>query len=651
MSGYIGTQPVPQATQKRQAFTATAGQTTFATSGYSVGFVDVYMNGVKLAAADYTATNGSDVVLATAALVNDIIETVSFTSFVASDGLAVANNLSDVASASTSRTNLGITLPNLGVTSTAAELNTLDAVPRGSIIYGNSSAATARLSKGATGTVLTAGADDISWVAASGGGEQTFTASGAIANGDIVGLNGDGTISVMTKLAGSFVNINADGFMYSASVAYDSTNNKIVYLYLDDANNDYPMVAIGTVSGSSISFGTPVQVASTDGYIGPTRCIFDSNAGKFVAIYTVYGGSNSGSVKCKVGTVSGTSCSFGSEATVQSGNASGESESYDACYDSGSDKIIFFYITGTRAYINVGDISGTSITWGSRVDVGPAQVRAPRVTYDSSANKVICTYLDVTNTDYTCYYRVCTVSGTSITLGTQGTVANSTSGVAGYSYIDIEYCSARNRLFVAGEFQTVGDVIYVGSLSGTTITFGTPITSPIAFSGGGFITMVDCPDINGVVLQYNYYYNNTFLNLTCAAGTNNPQAFSPKQITGDSTTGTATYYYGSSLAYDTTANKVIFATINDQEDDNPTAVVYDPLVPDRWVGLAAEAISDGASGKVTIIGGINTGQSGLVSGVEYKVSNSSDTLTTTSGTIVGVALSSSSVYLTKAEIL
>jgi hypothetical protein len=545
-----------------------------------------------------------------------------------------------------------LTIASTAVTSTGAELNQLDAITRGSILYGNASGATARLAKGGANTVLTSDGTDISWAeAGGGGGEQTFTATGAVSNGDIVGLNGDGTISVMTRLAGSFVKINDDGFHYSASVAYDSTNNKIVYLYLDDGNNDYPMVAIGTVSGSSISFGTPVQVASTDGYVGRTRCIFDSNAGKFVAIYTVFGGSNSGSAKCKVGTVSGTSCSFGSEATVQSGNASGEAESYDACYDSGSDKIIFFYITGTRAYINVGDISGTSISWGSRVDVGPAQVRAPRVTYDSSANKVICTYLDVTTTDYTCYYRVCTVSGTSITLGTQGTVANSTSGVAGYSYIDIEYCSARNRLFVAGEFQTVGDVIYVGSLSGTTITFGTPITSPIAFSGGGYITMVDCPDINGVVLQYNYYYNNTFLNLTCAAGTNNPQAFSPKQITGDATTGTATYYYGSSLAYDTTANKVIFATINDTEDDNPTAVVYNPLVPDRWVGLAAEAISNGASGKVTIVGGINTGQSGLVSGVEYKISNSSDTLTTTSGTVVGVATSSSTIYLTKAEIL
>jgi len=548
---------------------------------------------------------------------------------------------------STAVTSTGAELNILdGVTSTATELNQLDAITRGSILYGNASGATARLAKGGANTVLTSDGTDISWAeAGGGGGEQTFTATGAIANGDIVGLNGDGTISIMTTLAGSFANISDDAFMYSASVAYDSTNNKIVLLYLDDGNNDYPMVAIGTVSGTSISFGTPVQVASTDGDRGKTLCIFDSNAGKFVAIYTT-----SGSVKCKVGTVSGTSCSFGSEATVQSGNASGEPDNYDACYDSGSDKIIFFgVVDGTSGYINVGNISGTSITWGSRVNVGPNLVRAVRVTYDSSANKVICTYVDGATSNYYCYYRVCTVSGTSISLGTQGTVAKASSSIYNYSYMDIEYCSARNRLFVAGEFQDSGnqDYIYVGSLSGTTLTFGTPIESPISFSGGGRMTLVDCPDINGVVLQWNYYYSNNFLNLTCAAGTNNPQAFSPKEITP----GTTIYYYGSSLAYDTTTNKVIFATVNDTDNDNPTAVVYDPLVPDRWVGLAAEAISNGASGKVTVIGGINTGQSGLTAGVEYKVSNSSSTLTTTSGTVVGVALSSSSVYLTKAEIL
>ena len=46
MSGYIGAQPVPQATQHREAFTATASQTSFATVGYTPQFVDLYLNGV-----------------------------------------------------------------------------------------------------------------------------------------------------------------------------------------------------------------------------------------------------------------------------------------------------------------------------------------------------------------------------------------------------------------------------------------------------------------------------------------------------------------------------------------------------------------------------------------------------------------------------
>ena len=80
-------------------------------------------------------------------------------------------------------------------TSTAAELNQLDAITRGSILYGNASSETARLAKGAAGTVLTSDGTDLSFVAASGGGEATFTATGAITAGDIVGFNSNGTIS------------------------------------------------------------------------------------------------------------------------------------------------------------------------------------------------------------------------------------------------------------------------------------------------------------------------------------------------------------------------------------------------------------------------------------------------------------------------
>jgi hypothetical protein len=59
-------------------FTATAGQTTFTPPSYTVGFINVYRNGVLLGTADYTATNGTTVVLAKAASVGDLVTTESF---------------------------------------------------------------------------------------------------------------------------------------------------------------------------------------------------------------------------------------------------------------------------------------------------------------------------------------------------------------------------------------------------------------------------------------------------------------------------------------------------------------------------------------------------------------------------------------------
>lgn len=59
-------------------FTATASQTTFSVPSYTVGFIDVYRNGVMLGSADYTATNGTTVVLASGATSGDLIEVISF---------------------------------------------------------------------------------------------------------------------------------------------------------------------------------------------------------------------------------------------------------------------------------------------------------------------------------------------------------------------------------------------------------------------------------------------------------------------------------------------------------------------------------------------------------------------------------------------
>jgi len=59
-------------------FTATAGQTTFSVPSYTVGFIDVYRNGVMLGSADYTATSGVSVVLVNGCTVGDLVEVISF---------------------------------------------------------------------------------------------------------------------------------------------------------------------------------------------------------------------------------------------------------------------------------------------------------------------------------------------------------------------------------------------------------------------------------------------------------------------------------------------------------------------------------------------------------------------------------------------
>jgi len=61
----------------RTSFTATASQTTFSAT-YNVGYVQVFVNGVLLNGADYTATNGTSVVLAVGCNANDIVETIAY---------------------------------------------------------------------------------------------------------------------------------------------------------------------------------------------------------------------------------------------------------------------------------------------------------------------------------------------------------------------------------------------------------------------------------------------------------------------------------------------------------------------------------------------------------------------------------------------
>ena len=82
----------------RQAFVATAGQTTFSPgSGYLSGYIDVYYNGIKLyGGEDYTATDGINVTLTNPATVNSIIEIVGFGANVPVANVYVLNSMASL---------------------------------------------------------------------------------------------------------------------------------------------------------------------------------------------------------------------------------------------------------------------------------------------------------------------------------------------------------------------------------------------------------------------------------------------------------------------------------------------------------------------------------------------------------------------------
>ena len=87
-SGWAAAGSTVNGTAQRYQYTATNGQTTFtgadsngAVLAYDSPFVDIYLNGVKLANADYTATSGTSIVLASGASTGDILSVVAYGTF------------------------------------------------------------------------------------------------------------------------------------------------------------------------------------------------------------------------------------------------------------------------------------------------------------------------------------------------------------------------------------------------------------------------------------------------------------------------------------------------------------------------------------------------------------------------------------------
>jgi len=524
------------------------------------------------------------------------------------------------------------------ITATGASVG---ALARGAIQTGNASGVAAPLSKGAAGTVLTAGANDLSWVAASAGGEATFTATGAISAGNPVGFIANGTVSVMQKQVGAGLALGSgNGNMGRKAMAYDTANNK--YLHVFQGTNTKLFARVGTVSSNfGLSFGTAVDSGITLSEFvrdyGALHLVFDDNAGKFVVSYAKSDNKNYASTI----TISGTTPSFGTEINVFN------STTYQTMvgYDSNANKVVFVNAgNGGYARCRVGTISGTNITLGAENNIGVPSVyaRPGSISFDTTANKFVLVF---PTAGATYFARTLTISGTSVSAGA---VLSMGSGAA---YGNVVYVPSINKtVIIYTNANNLTPNFKLLTISGTSITAGAetaiPFVSSLADQGypQGHIQAVNNPDTNGLIFGYSTDTPTSRLpSGTCVT----PGTFSGSNLTlGVEVVVSATKGIAG-LIYDPDTDQTVVGISLLNGTDTAEDQVVDALSGLRpsYVGVATENIANGATGKVTIIGGINANQSSLSAGTQYGIPTSSSSLVATDVNPVGIAISSTKIYI------
>ena len=101
-------------TYTENSFVATAGQTVFSVT-YDVGYVEVYLNGIRLSSSEYTATSGNSVVLDEAASEGDVVDIIEVVTNRGPTGPAgPAGPLSGIGSTSTSTAHYPIIVNGTG---------------------------------------------------------------------------------------------------------------------------------------------------------------------------------------------------------------------------------------------------------------------------------------------------------------------------------------------------------------------------------------------------------------------------------------------------------------------------------------------------------------------------------------------------------
>ncbi len=196
-------------------------------------------------------------------------------------------------------------------------------------------------------------------------------------------------------------------FCYSC---FDSTNNKIIVTYRN-RNNNYLQARVGSISGNSITFGSVLTVSTAS--VRNTACSYDVNAQKVLITWENL--DDSQKMYGIVGTVSGNSMSFGSATDLSDG--SGQDLYTTMCYDPDGQQTLALY-KGNSGHLRarVFTISGTSVSGGTATTVYSGLWSSSKIVYDTKDNRAIVFYEAGSNSNAPRVVPV-SISGTSLSTG------------------------------------------------------------------------------------------------------------------------------------------------------------------------------------------------------------------------------------------
>ena len=308
-------------------------------------------------------------------------------------------------------------------------------------------------------------------------GTSNFVASGILPNGIPVALKADGTIeAVNTTLPASIpsassVTYSTNGQTNENKIAFDpNVAGQFVIAYKDYGTTSGAGVAVvGTITGTTLTFGTPVVFNAKAGYI---RIAFDpSTTGKFALIYRDDNSPNYAT--SIVGSLTGTTITFGTPVVFNSNSSYHNSISFDP--NTAGKFVVAYEDRNNSSYATavVGTVSGTTITYGTPVVFNANEAKYLNVAFDpNTANKILVAYAD----DFPNGYGksiVGTVSGNSITFGTA--VTFHATGVTRDIFLSVDP-NAAGKFAIAYEAvsSTQGRAV-VGLITGTAISFGASV--------------------------------------------------------------------------------------------------------------------------------------------------------------------------------